>query len=417
MKTNRTLKILLVLALVLNLAVMVMQIYNTRATINNARSSLIMLGKTALSTFEGGRRAMMALNPQYSDRLKSFLHEADTESAVRSIYLFNEDGSVILNTGGITPPAVTLTGKGIADTDDGIFIYRTLKPRNGGYGMGMGGGFGQGMMNHFPENKSVKLIGAVLIDASSLETVRNSELTFLGAVVLLQLVLGAVFLYTLRLIKLSEDRAKELELRDREAQMGKMSLVMAHELKNPLSTVKGLIEYLAKKSEGAQNDIALRCVDELSRLDRIVNDFLTYGRDLTPETSQIDIFSLTADTAKLLEIDAAQKGISIDLSGMHTTIEADGAKMKQVLFNLLLNAMQASPEHAKISVEVLQHRLKITNKVKNPSFDTEKIGTPFYTTKTVGTGLGIAIVRRILSLHGFGFSIHAGEEFTVEITY
>jgi two-component system sensor histidine kinase HydH len=138
---------------------------------------------------------------------------------------------------------------------------------------------------------------------------------------------------------------------------------------------------------------------------------------MTPETCDTDIFSLAEDTAMLLQLDAGSKNLILNIKGGHTVIQADPSKMKQVLFNLMLNAVQAAPENSEITVSVNRHSLKIVNEIKDADFDRTKIGTPFYTTKTVGTGLGLAIVNRILTLHGFGLKITADKSFIAEITF
>ncbi|WP_303850308.1 PAS domain-containing sensor histidine kinase [Seleniivibrio woodruffii] len=410
----KKLKNLLIAALALNLLVIFAQIYNTAATIRSAKNTLALTGFAALTTFEGGRRAMMALDPEFAPRFKTFLRESAGTSAVRSIYLFDKDGNVLLNTGDIELPKFPFNSKLVLQTSEGIMVIKPIKPHHFGMGMGMG----MGRMRTGTENMKTPIAyGGALVDDTNLKNLRASQYSFLGGVVLLQILLGVVFFYSFRLSRQHSEQARQLELAEREAEMGRMSLVMAHELKNPLSSVKGLIEYSAKKSEGTAKDIAERCVEELSRLDRIVNDFLTYGRDMTLEKSDISILELAKRTAELLQADAEAKDVTISITGANVPLHADGAKMMQVLFNLLLNAVQASPSGGAISVNVTGNSLIVSNNIYGQLPDSGKIGTPFYTTKTVGTGLGIAIVKRILALHGFGLEIHADNKFIVEITF
>jgi two-component system sensor histidine kinase HydH len=408
--TVKKLKNLLAAALALNLLVICAQVYNTAATIKSAKNSMALTGFAALTTFEGGRRAMMMLDPEYAPRFKAFLRESTDTSAVRSIYLFDKQGKVLLNTGDIDLPDFPLDRRAVVQTQDGLLVIKRIKAHH--FGMGMG------RMQQDNENfQSPIAYGAALVDDTNLKNIRASQYAFLFAVVILQALLGAVFFYSFRMSKLHTAQSRQLELAEREAEMGKMSLVMAHELKNPLSSVKGLMEFSAKKSDGAAKDIAERCVEELSRLDRIVNDFLTYGRDLTIEKSSASMLELAKRTAELLQTDAAAKDVAITITGEPAEIQADSAKMMQVLFNLFLNAVQASPEAGTVLVDITAHRLTVTNAIAGAIPDTGRIGTPFFTTKTVGTGLGIAIVKRILALHGFGFSIHTGDKFIAEITF
>jgi two-component system sensor histidine kinase HydH len=176
------------------------------------------------------------------------------------------------------------------------------------------------------------------------------------------------------------------------------------------------MEFSAKKSEGDLKDISISCVEELSRLDRIINDYLAYGKDMTLNISKADLSEIAGNTAKLLQIDAQQKDIIIDIKGS-AVIDADSEKMRQVVFNLLLNAVQGAPEGSTIDISISDKELVIENIIADNNFTKEDLGKPFYTTKTVGTGLGLAIVKRIVQLHGFRCRINTEDKFRVEINY
>ncbi len=154
------------------------------------------------------------------------------------------------------------------------------------------------------------------------------------------------------------------------------------------------MEFSAKKSEGKLKEISESCVDELSRLDRIINDYLSYGKDLTLNLEETNINDLAANTAKLLDIDAQNKEINILLIGTSEPIQADSEKIRQVMFNLLLNAIQGAPSKSDISVILKNNSFVVENEIENRDFDPDFLGKPFYTTKTVGTGLGLAIVKK-----------------------
>jgi len=414
MKTTfaKRLKQILILAVMLNLFIIVMHIYSTNKAIDRARTSLYLVGQTALSSFEGGRRAMMLLSPENSQRFINIVNRIGEDTGVLSMYLFDIEGNTLLNSREIAPPKFDplKSPEGKIVTPEGIFMYKVLpqymmsSPR-------------QGMGRPPLIDGDHTLVGGVMLDTGLLTSVKRSEFTFLTFFVFLEILLIAVYIYTARMLKAYSEQSKKLEASEREAEMGKMSQVMAHEIKNPLSTVKGLMEFSAKKADGDLKDISERCVDELSRLDRIVNDFLAYGKDITLNISETDIAEVTENTAKLLRIDADAKDINFNISGSSSSVKADSEKMKQVLFNLMLNAVQGAPEGSDINIEMNRNYFRISNKIANPHFEKENIGKPFYTTKTVGTGLGLAIVKRIAQLHGFKVNITANEIFCVQINF
>jgi two-component system sensor histidine kinase HydH len=408
------LKTLLIIAMAVNMFIIVMQAMNTAGTIKNARLSLHLMGETALSTFEGGRRALMLLNSNNTKRFKTFLQNIGDDTGIKSIYLFDEAGNELLNTKNVELPYAKsfMHSKGALKLDEGIFMYKKLPPmRPMGRGLGMRSG------KQFHDFNNVKLVAGVLLDDKKVKKTIANQYIFLAGVITLQLIIFIVFWYTTRLMKSYTAQSKKLKLTEREAEMGKMSLVMAHELKNPLSSVKGLIEFSAKKVEGTQKDIAERCVGELERLDKIVNEFLSYGKDIQLNIFQADLNTIVDETRKLLELDAENKNIDIEVTGRLGEVNADAEKMKQVIFNLMLNAIQATPENETIKIEMKSDKITIKNPVDSPEFDMSKVGDPFYTTKTVGTGLGLAIVKRIVQLHGFEIKIEFNETFNVEIAF
>jgi two-component system sensor histidine kinase HydH len=304
---------------------------------------------------------------------------------------------------------------GVIETDAGLFMYHTLK--GGGAPMMEGMMMGQGRNRRLPLPEDDRVLTAgVMLDMKGHQRLINAEATFMFFMFVMEALLIAIYVYTARILKLHTEQTSRLEASEREAELGKMSRVMAHELKNPLSTVKGLMEFSAKKSEGDLKDISVSCVEELSRLDRIINDYLAYGKDMTLNISKADLSEIAGNTAKLLQIDAQQKDIIIDIKGS-AVIDADSEKMRQVVFNLLLNAVQGAPEGSIIDIGISDKELVIENIIADKNFTKEDLGKPFYTTKTVGTGLGLAIVKRIVQLHGFRCRINAEDKFRVEIAY
>ncbi|MGD9807376.1 MAG: PAS domain-containing sensor histidine kinase [Deferribacterales bacterium] len=416
-KFAHRLKQILIIAVVLNLAIIILQGLSSVQTIERSKKSLMLVGQTALSSFEGGRRAHLLLNPATAQRFRSFIETIGAETGVLSLYLFDQDGNILFNTREVTAPAIDpqKSPMGVIETDAGLFMYHTLK--GGGAPMMEGMMMGQGRNRRLPLPEDDRVLTAgVMLDMKGHQRLINAEATFMFFMFVMEALLIAIYVYTARILKLHTEQTSRLEASEREAELGKMSRVMAHELKNPLSTVKGLMEFSAKKSEGDLKDISVSCVEELSRLDRIINDYLAYGKDMTLNISKADLSEIAGNTAKLLQIDAQQKDIIIDIKGS-AVIDADSEKMRQVVFNLLLNAVQGAPEGSIIDIGISDKELVIENIIADKNFTKEDLGKPFYTTKTVGTGLGLAIVKRIVQLHGFRCRINAEDKFRVEIAY
>lgn len=407
------LKQILIIAVVLNLAIIIMQGFSSMQTIDRSKKSLMLVGRTALSSFEGGRRAHLLLNPNSAVRFRSFIESIGADTGVLSLYLFDQEGKLLFSTKNITPPDISdaQSERGSIETEDGLFMFHKLPA---GRPM-MDGMMGQGRNRRVIEDDRL-LTAGVMLDMQGHTNLVRAEMTFMLGMLLLEVLLIAIYIYTAKMLKAHTDQSRRLEASEREAELGKMSRIMAHELKNPLSTVKGLMEFSAKKAEGDLKEISMSCVEEISRLDRIINDYLSYGKDMTLNITEANLSDIAEGTAKLLQIDAQQKDINISITGS-AVIKADAEKMRQVIFNLLLNAVQGSPESSEINIHISDKKLSVENKIANSNFEKENLGKPFYTTKTVGTGLGLAIVKRIIQLHGFRCGIKTEDKFTVEIIY
>ncbi|MEK7735497.1 MAG: ATP-binding protein, partial [Nitrospirota bacterium] len=192
------------------------------------------------------------------------------------------------------------------------------------------------------------------------------------------------------------------------AAIGELSANIAHEIRNPLASLKGSIEMLredrvAKEQKERLTEIALK---EMERLNGIITDFLMYSTPRAAEFSVFDLNLVLDDTLELLKNTAsARKDISItkNFDGP-LFVNADRQKMHQVFLNLGMNALEAMPDGGELSVsakhtgssfEVVFKDTGIGIRHKN----LEKIFYPFFTTKDEGTGLGLAIAYRIIEEH------------------
>jgi len=200
----------------------------------------------------------------------------------------------------------------------------------------------------------------------------------------------------------------EIKQKEKWAAIGELSSNIAHEIRNPLASMKGSIEMLRDdkiplKHKERLMDIALK---EMERLDNIVTDFLMYSRPKPLELQEVDLHRILDETVALLgNIGPERSNISIvrDFSGQ-LKAQVDQQKMRQVFWNLGKNAMEAMPEGGMLTV-----RTRVTPGTIEVSFEDtgtgirpeeiESVFFPFFTTKDTGTGLGLSIAYRIIEEH------------------
>jgi len=207
-------------------------------------------------------------------------------------------------------------------------------------------------------------------------------------------------------------RLKKMELdikhKEKWAAIGELSANIAHEIRNPLASLKGAIEMLredraAKEQKERLTEIALK---EMDRLNGIITDFLMYSTPRAAEFTALDLNLVLDDTLELLKNTAsARKDISItkDFAGP-LFVNADRQKMQQVFLNLGMNALEAMPDGGELSVSTKRSSRSFEVVFKDTGIgisqkNLEKIFYPFFTTKDEGTGLGLAIAYRIIEEH------------------
>jgi two-component system, NtrC family, sensor histidine kinase PilS len=206
-------------------------------------------------------------------------------------------------------------------------------------------------------------------------------------------------------IKKLED---EIKKKEKLAAIGELSSNIAHEIRNPLASLKGSIEMLKEDSVSTNYkerlmDIALK---EMERLNHIITDFLTYSRPTLPVFQTFDIRELLDETIELLRTIDHQKGhitFKRNYAGP-ILVNADPQKMHQVFWNLGLNAIEAMPEGGELAINAENTNDFITIAFQDSGHgidgkNIEKVFYPFFTTKEDGTGLGLAIAYRIIDEH------------------
>ena len=211
---------------------------------------------------------------------------------------------------------------------------------------------------------------------------------------------------------LTEQKAMEEELRraDRLRSLGELSAGVAHEIRNPLTGIATTAQVLREKLAGRDAEIEYIDVilQEIRRLDDIINNLLIFARPLTPEPSELKLAAVLQEALQLVEEEAAGKSVSLELENAldEDTCQLDGDQIKQVVLNLLLNALQACRDGGNVVLSL--HESSRPGVIVIECSDTgegitpeaaDKLYNPFFTTRAEGTGLGLSISRKIIESH------------------
>jgi len=245
-------------------------------------------------------------------------------------------------------------------------------------------------------------------------------------------------------LRRNRELEEQLQRAERSAVVGRLASGIAHEIRNPLNFMNLSIDHLRAKfitppgSDKAAEETRQEAInilglikDEIGRLNRLVSDFLSYGRPAKLTLREIDARTLLEEVVGLVQAQADEQGVKIKLNIEHsdnnqpdTHFVADAEQIKTCFSNLIINAVQAMPDGGELNITIASEELHLTVLVSDtghgiPPDALEQIFEPYYSTKETGIGLGLPLTRKLIEDHGGEINVTSevgkGTTFTVSL--
>lgn len=206
-----------------------------------------------------------------------------------------------------------------------------------------------------------------------------------------------------------QDNFERMKRAERLFAVGQLSAGLAHEIRNPLASIAGAVGLMERNggSEGMRSECITIIKKENERLNRLLTSFLDFARPRTPRYLSIDIEPVLDAVIDLANHAIAGKAISLrkEIESHLAPLECDPEQLKQVLLNLVMNAIQAMPEGGEVTISARLDNERLLIRVRDEGCgikldERDKIFDPFFTTKADGTGLGLSVAHQIVEQHG-----------------
>jgi signal transduction histidine kinase len=402
-----------------------------------ARDTLRLQGEAVMNVLVGGIRSHRRLGPFFERQVQGVLQELVKAEGVPAAAVANRTGDLLLFAGRAeslelssqAEPGESWKSSGFCVVED---FQLTPDAEGAEPGGGLGGGRGPRWQAETGATGTFKTgehyLAAILLDRTRTDEQCQHAAWSRGSVAIAGgLVLICVALVWRATVRLAEAKgifeAESRHLRE----LNQAAAGLAHETRNPLGLIRGWAQRLADAGEekgvrtlfperpsAAEKSpdpffLAQSLVEECDRVTSRINQFLSFARPHEPRTESVDAGTVVEELAVLLEpdLDAKQLKLQRAAAGNGGPIVADRELLRQALFNLIQNAVYWSPEGGTVEVVIQRghagrHRIEVADRGPGvPADSVPQLFSPYFTTRANGTGLGLALVRRIAAAHGW----------------
>ncbi|WP_434131406.1 ATP-binding protein [Sporomusa sphaeroides] len=229
------------------------------------------------------------------------------------------------------------------------------------------------------------------------------------------------------ILRYINEQTEQMARLDRLNIIGEMAASIGHEVRNPMTTVRGFLQYLGNKPalENYQPQFALM-ITELDRANSIITEFLSLAKNKAMNFQHCDLNDIIREMTPLLEADALRYNCQINME-LHDipAIRLDKSSIRQLILNIVRNGIEAMPQGGTLTISTYCHNSQVFLTFVDegtgiPLELIDKLGTPFFTTKENGVGLGLAICYRVVQRHNGTMSVEnqpeRGTKFTITFT-
>jgi len=381
-----------------------------------------------MNALVGGIRAHRNRGRFFADQLQGSLNGLVQSQDILAVAVTSDDGRLVVSAGkaellDCSPPIVAgdfwdTAGFRLVERFDLPPAPGPMHEGGGGGrgGRGWGGGGSSKTTNHTgadsPFSPGGKFAAILVLDGTEMDVRCLRAARLRGSLVAAGVLVLLCVTFAWRVTVRSAGRTRLLEAEARHLRdLSHAAAGLAHETRNPLGLIRGWAQRLSQTGLQSQKheEHAEAIVEECDRVTSRINQFLAFARPCEPQLESVNLKEVIDELALLLEPDLDAKNLTLSYARVmpHETVQADRELLRQALFNLIQNAVQASPNGQTVDIfsahrQDRRKRIEITDHGPGVSAETvDSLFAPYFTTRQDGTGLGLAIVRHIAGAHGW----------------